>query len=1065
MQPLDQTHKGWLAWFARNSVASNLLMVILLLAGIAGIFTIKKQTFPEIQLEQVTIRVPYLGAAPQEVEEGIVDKIEESLRSLNGIKKIRSNAVEGQATVNVEIKSGYDIQEVMNEIKMQVDSISSFPEQTERPVIYHTKFQSNVLWLSVYGDTDQRGLKEFAKDVRDELKKLPGVSKVEVVGALDYEVSIEISEYKLREYGLTFNQIVNAIRGSSVDLPGGSIKADNGNILLRAKGQAYRQQDFADIVLINRADGTRLLVGDIAKIKDGFVDMESYSTFNGKPSVSIKVDAVGEDNTLKIAAVVKDYVEKKKADLPDSMNIDYWGDSSYYLQGRLDLMTDNMLMGALLVLISLTLFLEFRVAFWVMVGIPVCFLGTIALMPLSMFDVSINMISLFGFILVLGILVDDAIIIGESAYTEIEKYGKSAETVIRGAQRVAMPATFGVMTTIAAFIPMLMVGGPQGPIWESIAWVVILCLIFSMVESKFILPAHLIAMDSKPWDQHRKGVFYGLGRSCSNGLKFVRLKVSGATDKFVFGRYKRAIEWCIEYRYITATSFFAMMVLMIGLMAGGHVRWVFFPNIPSDFINANLTMMEGSSGQATVQAMQQLEAALVKTNQQIVAKGEEGLVKHRLTFTESDTRGELVIELEKSEGRNIDANEFVRLWREQIPEIAGVKTLQIFSSTNGGGGGDISFQLKSKELDQLRLATEDLKAAMAAYQGVYDIEDSISGGNDEIVLKIKPQAEALGITLSDLATQVRHGFYGAEAQRIQRDGEEVKVMVRYPKEERRSVGNLENMKIRTAAGAEVPFSQVAEYKAQPSYSAINRVDGERSVTISASVDKALAEPMKITKELQEKVLPQLAQKYGIETALEGASLEEADAMTDLALGFLLALFVIYALLAIPLKSYTQPLIIMSVIPFGLIGAILGHMLLGLSVSIMSLFGLIALAGVVVNDSLVMVDFVNESRRNGIPLKEAVVGAGTRRFRPIMLTSLTTFLGLAPIVLEKSLQAQIVVPMAVSLAYGILFATVITLILIPALYVILDDFLGLFKSNKPEETTYPVDEFKGSEPRL
>lgn len=1057
MQPLDHTHKGWLAWFARNSVAANLLMVILLLAGIASIFTIKKQTFPEIQLEQVTIRVAYLGAAPQEVEEGIVDKIEESLRSLNGIKKIRSNAVEGLATVNVEIQSGYDIQEVMNEIKMQVDSISSFPEQTERPVVYNTKFQSNVLWLSVYGDTDQRGLKEFAKDVRDELKKLPGVSKVEVVGALDYEVSIEVSEHKLREYGLTFDQMVAAVRGSSVDLPGGSIKADNGNILLRAKGQAYRQQDFADIVLINRADGTRLLLGDIAQVKDGFVEMESYSTFNGKPSVSIKVDAVGEDNTLKIAAVVKDYVEEKKQELPDSMNIDYWGDSSYYLQGRLDLMTDNMLMGALLVLISLTLFLEFRVAFWVMVGIPVCFLGTIALMPLSMFDVSINMISLFGFILVLGILVDDAIIIGESAYTEIEKYGKSAETVIRGAQRVAMPATFGVMTTIAAFIPMLMVGGPQGPIWESIAWVVILCLIFSMVESKFILPAHLIAMDSKPWDPDEKNELYALGRACSNALKFVRVKVSGATDRFVFGRYQRAIKWCIEYRYITATSFFAMMVLMIGLMAGGHVRWVFFPNIPSDFINANLTMMEGSSGKATVQAMQQLEAALVKTNEQIVAKGEEGLVKHRLTFTESDTRGELVIELEKSEGRNIDANEFVRLWREQIPEIAGIKTLQIFSSTSGGGGGDISFQLKSKELDQLRLATEELKAAMVAYQGVYDIEDSISGGNDEIVLKIKPQAEALGITLSDLATQVRHGFYGAEAQRIQRDGEEVKVMVRYPKEERRSVGNLENMKIRTATGAEVPFSQVAEYKAQPSYSAINRVDGERSVTISASVDKALAEPMKITKELQEKVLPKLAEKYGIETALEGASLEEADAMTDLALGFLLALFVIYALLAIPLKSYTQPLIIMSVIPFGLIGAILGHMLLGLSVSIMSLFGLIALAGVVVNDSLVMVDFVNESRRNGMPLKEAVVGAGTRRFRPIMLTSLTTFLGLAPIVLEKSLQAQIVVPMAVSLAYGILFATVITLILIPALYVILDDFLGLFRSKKPEDTAYTVDE--------
>ncbi|MFC4656376.1 efflux RND transporter permease subunit [Rheinheimera marina] len=1058
MQHLDQTHKGVLAWFARNSVAANLLMVILLFAGIVGIFTIKKQTFPEIQLEQVSIRVPYLGAAPQEVEEGIIDKIEESLQSINGIKKIRSKAVEGLATVQVEIQSDYDIQEVMNEIKMQVDSISSFPAQTERPVIYHTKFSSNVLWLSVYGDTDERGLKEFAKDVRDDLKKLPGVSKVEVVGALDYEVSIEVSEYQLRKYGLTFDQVVSAVRGSSVDVPGGSIKSDNGNILLRAKGQAYREQDFADLVLINRADGTRLLLGDIATVRDGFVEFDAYSTFNGKPSVSIRVDAVGDDNTLHIAQVVKDYVAKKKPELPASMNIDSWGDSSYYLQGRLDLMTSNMWMGALLVLISLTLFLEFRVAFWVMVGIPVCFLGTIALMPLSFFDVSINMISLFGFILVLGILVDDAIIIGESAYSEIEKYGKSPETVIRGAQRVAVPATFGVLTTVAAFIPMLMVGGPQGPIWESIAWVVVLCLIFSMVESKLILPAHLIAMDTKPWDPNRKGVFYAMGRGTSRFVRGVREKVSGATERFVHGRYKNAIEWALEHRYITASGFMAMMILMIGLLAGGHVRWVFFPNIPSDFINANLTMMEGSSGQSTINAMQQLEQALVRTDQKLQSEGEEPMVKHRLTFTQGETAGQFVIELAKSEGRETDANEFVRRWREELPEIAGVKTLQIFSSTNGGGGGDISFQLVSKDLDKLRLATEDLKAAMQLYQGVYDIQDSISGGNDEIVLEVKPEAEAMGITLQNLATQVRYGFYGAEAQRIQRDSEEVKVMVRYPKDERRSVGNLENMKIRTSSGAEVPFSQVASYRMQPSYSAINRVDGERSVTISASVDKALAEPMKITKELQDIMLPELAQKYGVETALEGASLEEMEAMRDLALGFLLAFFVIYALLAVPLKSYTQPLIIMSVIPFGFIGAVLGHMLLGLSVSIMSLFGLIALAGVVVNDSLVMVDFVNESREEGVPVRDAVIQAATRRFRPIMLTSLTTFLGLAPIVLEKSLQAQIVVPMAVSLAYGIVFATLITLILIPSLYMILADFTGKSASKKAAAADYKAEEF-------
>lgn len=459
------TNKGIIAWFARNSVAANLLMIILLLAGLGAVLTIKKQAFPEIQLEQVNIRVPYLGAAPQEVESGVIDKIEESIRGVNGIKRIRSTAVEGLGTVVAEIASGYDIQEVMEEIKTQVNSISTLPEQTERPVVYRIRFQSNVLWLSLFGDATEQTLKELAKQIRDEIKKQPGVSKVDVVAARNYEVAVEIPEHRLREYGLTFEQVVSAIRGSSVDLPGGSIRSESGNILLRTKGQAYYQNDFDNIVLVKNADGTRLLLSDIATVTDGFIERARLATFNGQNSVSIRIDAVGEDDTLRIAETVKQYVEKKRTELPPSVSLDYWGDSSYYLQGRLDLMTDNLLMGVLLVLIALTLFLEFRIAFWVMVGIPVCFLGALAMLPLPFFDVSINMISLFGFILVLGIVVDDAIIIGESAYSEIEKRGKSTDAVIAGAKKVAMPATFGVLTTIAAFVPMLMVGGAQSAIW------------------------------------------------------------------------------------------------------------------------------------------------------------------------------------------------------------------------------------------------------------------------------------------------------------------------------------------------------------------------------------------------------------------------------------------------------------------------------------------------------------------------------------------------------------------------------------------------------------------------
>lgn len=1031
------TNKGIIAWFARNSVAANLLMIILLLAGLGAVLTIKKQAFPEIQLEQVNIRVPYLGAAPQEVESGVIDKIEESIRGVNGIKRIRSTAVEGLGTVVAEIASGYDIQEVMEEIKTQVNSISTLPEQTERPVVYRIRFQSNVLWLSLFGDATEQTLKELAKQIRDEIKKQPGVSKVDVVAARNYEVAVEIPEHRLREYGLTFEQVVSAIRGSSVDLPGGSIRSESGNILLRTKGQAYYQNDFDNIVLVKNADGTRLLLSDIATVTDGFIERARLATFNGQNSVSIRIDAVGEDDTLRIAETVKQYVEKKRTELPPSVSLDYWGDSSYYLQGRLDLMTDNLLMGVLLVLIALTLFLEFRIAFWVMVGIPVCFLGALAMLPLPFFDVSINMISLFGFILVLGIVVDDAIIIGESAYSEIEKRGKSTDAVIAGAKKVAMPATFGVLTTIAAFVPMLMVGGAQSAIWGSIAWVVVLCLTFSIIESKFILPAHIANMDTKPWDPDKGGI-YALGRFGSNTLKKIRGAVSRGLNNFIEQRYQPLIEKCIEFRYVTMAAFFAMLILMFGVMSAGFVRWVFFPDVPNDFMQATVQMEEGASNEATVLAIKEIEAALMRVDQQFLSEGEDMVVKHRLVFLNSDTAGQIVVELDKSEGREVDSFEIGRRWREQIPEIPGLKAFKL-SNSGFGGGADIALQLRGTNLDNLQKATAELKLALAAYEGVFDIEDNLLGGNDEIVLALKPEADLMGITLAELARQVRYGFYGAEAQRIQRNGEEIKVMVRYPREERRSIGDLENMRIRTANGGEVPFSQIATYTLQPSFSAINRVNGERAVTITAAADKARIEPGKVVAEVRRTVIKELEQKYpGVTGELDGASQDEMDAQRDLMKAAVFALFCIYALMAVPLKSYTQPLIIMSVIPFGLIGAVIGHMLLGLSMSIMSVFGLVALAGVVVNDSLIMVDFVNRARAEGVAIKQAVVQAGTQRFRAILLTSLTTFVGLAPIVLERSLQAKMVIPMAVSLAFGILFATVITLVLIPALYVMLED---------------------------
>lgn len=1047
-----KTNKGLIAWFTRNSVAANLLMWIILLVGIASAFTIKKQMFPEIILEQVNIRVPYLGAAPQEVETGVIDKIEESLRSVNGIKRIRSTAVQGMGTVRAEIASGYNVQEVMEEIKMQVSAISSLPTQTERPVIYRVKWQSNVLWLSLHGEADERTLKELAKDIRDDIKKLPGVSSVDVVATRDYEISVELTENKLKEYGLTFEQVVAAIRGSSVDIPGGSIKSESGNMLLRAKGQAYYSQDFEEIVLLTFADGTKLLLRDIATINDGFIEREGVSTFNGQDSALIRVDAVGNDNVLSIAETVRAYVQGKNTQLPDTLTLDDWGDSSYYLQDRLDMMIGNLLSGALLVLIALTLFLEVRVAFWVMIGIPICFCGALALLPLPMFDVSINMISLFAFILVLGIVVDDAIIIGESTYSEIEKHGMSTENVIAGAQKVAMPATFGVLTTIAAFVPMLLVDGMMAPVWQSVAWVVVLCLAFSLVESKLILPAHIAHMNTKPWDESRRNIFYRTAKDISHGIKYARLVSTGLLQHFVQTKYRPFAEKCMKFRYVTLASFLAMLILMFGLISGGFIRWVFFPDIPSDFINASFEMEENASNEAALLTLQTLEQSLLAIDKKIEKDSGAAVVKHRLAFLDSETAGEIVVELQKGENRDIDGFEIARLWREAVPEIPGLKTLKINASSNGPGGGDISLQLRSNNLDNLKNAAIELRQALASYNGVYDIEDNLLGGNDEIVLHLKPEAHLLGITLADLATQVRYGFYGAEAQRVQRDGEEVKVMVRYPRSERSSIGNLEEMRIRTADGGEIPFSQIAYYDLQASYSAINRVNGERAVTVTAAVDKSLAEPNRIVSEIRAKVIPEIESKYfGVNGGLDGASQDDIDSMKQLAFSFVIAMFGIYALLAIPLRSYIQPMIIMSVIPFGLIGAALGHMILGLDVSIMSIFGLIALAGVVVNDSLIMVDFVNRAREQGIALSRAVVDAGCQRFRAIFLTSLTTFVGLFPIVLERSLQAQLVVPMAVSLAFGIVFATIITLLLIPTLYMIVEDIKSLFKRKEPVST--------------
>ncbi|MEO3734651.1 efflux RND transporter permease subunit [Shewanella baltica] len=1020
------TQKGILAWFARNSVAANLLMWALLVGGLFSTVLINKEVFPSFELNLLNISVAYPGAAPQEIEEGINIKIEEAIQDINGIKKVTSVASEGVGSITVEVEDGYEVQTVLDEAKLRLDAISTFPVNIEKPNIYQIKPENNVIWVSVYGDMTLHDMKELAKSVRDDLTQLPAVTRAKVTGVRDYEIAIEVSEDKLREYGLTFTQVALAVQNSSFDLPGGSIRAQDGDILLRTKGQAYTGDDFANIVVTTRPDGSRVMLPQVATIKDDFEERLEYTRFNGKPAAIIEVTSVDDQNALDIAAQVKQYVEDRRATLPANAQLDTWGDMTHYLKGRLNMMMSNMFYGALLVFIILAMFLDLKLAFWVMMGLPVCFLGTMLIMPLEPFSMTINMLTLFAFILVLGIVVDDAIVIGESAYTEVERHGHSVDNVIRGAQKVAMPATFGVLTTIAAFIPMLMVSGPMGIIWKSIGMVVILCLAFSLVESKFILPAHLAHMKFK-----KPGAPRGF---------FGRLKANFnyRVQHFIHHSYRNFLERCIKQRYNVVAAFIGVLILSIALVASGKVRWVFFPDIPSDFIQVQLEMDEGSSEENTLKVVQSIEEALYKMNDKMEKDNGYQVVKHSFINMSSRTSAFIFAELTKGEDREVDGVTIAAAWREQLPELLSVKKLSFNASTNDAGG-DISFRLTSSDLDELSAASKELKQKLASYEGVYDIADNFSSGSHEIRLKIRPEAEALGLTLSDLARQVRYGFYGYEAQRILRNKEEIKVMVRYPLEQRRTVGYLENMLIRTPTGTSVPFSTVAQIEKGESYASITRVDGKRAITITANANKNIVEPSKVVQEIQKDYLPQLQAKYPkIQTALDGGSLDEQNAMVGLMQGFFFALFTIYALMAIPLKSYSQPLIIMSVIPFGIIGALFGHLIQGLAMSVLSLCGIVALAGVVVNDSLILVDFVNRAREQGLSVRQAAVDSGCYRFRAIILTSLTTFVGLVPIILERSLQAQIVIPMATSLAFGILFSTVVTLILVPLLYIILDD---------------------------
>jgi multidrug efflux pump subunit AcrB len=1053
--------RGPIAFMARNAVAANLLAAVLVVGGLFMLPQIPQKEFPDIEVPIITIGVPYLGAAPEEAERGVCLRIEEAVQGVDGIDQIRSTATEGACAVTLELLSESDPARVLDDVKSQVDAIDTLPDESEKPVIQRLTVRRAVAEVAISGHADERSLKELAEIVREDLVRLPSVSQVEIAGARPYEISIEISEASLRRYGLSFDQVATAVRRSSLDLPGGSIETAGGEILLRTQGQAYRGEEFAELLVLTRPDGTRVRVRDIARVVDGFEDTDHEARFDGAPAVVVQVFRVGKQDAIEISNAVKAYVAETQARMPNGVHIEVWKDGTTALRDRIDTMVRNGLSGLLVVVTILALFMRPGLALWVSLGIPIAMLGGFAVLPAI--GVDINVISLFAFILVLGILVDDATVVGENTYTRMRRGDDSLDAAIGGTREVSIPVIFGVATSVAAFMPLLLVEGQMGQIFGVMAQVVIACLFFSLLESQLVLPAHLAHL----------GGHSGPARTAAGRRwEAFQERVARGLEAFIAGRYRRLLDRAVEWRYATVAGAISLLILAVGVMASGHLKFSFFPEIQADYVSATVAMPQGTRVEVTERAVAQLAASALALRADLdaeVAPKRGSVVKHIFEAVGAQPStaqarqspagfggaagggahlGEVTLELLEAKSRGISAKEVVQRWRDLTPPVPDAEEVR-FSSSLFSVGNPVNVQLVGPDVEQLEEAAGRVSSALSGLPGVFDVSDSFRAGKEEVKLSILPKGEALGVTLADLARQVRQAFYGEEAQRIQRGRDDVRVMVRYPERERRSLGDLDNLRIRTAEGAEVPFRTVAEGKVGRGFASIRRTDRQRVINVTADLDETRVAAGQILTELRTSVLPGIVADYpGMRWSFEGVQREQRRALGSMLSWFGVAMFVIYALLAVPLRSYGQPLVIMSVIPFGVVGAIGGHVLMRMikgpsfGLSFLSITGIVALTGVVVNASLIMVHHINAQRDRGASTREAVIGAAVARFRPIFLTALTTFGGLTPLLLETSMQAQFLVPMATSLGFGVLFAAAITLFILPAGYMVFEDVRGL-----------------------
>ena len=1023
---------------AGHSVAANLLMAVFLIGGLILASQIKKEVFPDFDLDIVNISVAYPGASPEEVERGVILAIEEAVQGLEGVEEVTASANEGIGTVRVEIIEGESIQRLAQEIQNEVDRITSFPEEIEEPQVVIAQRRRYVVSLALHGDQSEWNLREVAEDIRDRLIQDPDINQVELEGVRSYEISIEISQSNLRTYKLTLNEVAQRIKRASVELPGGAIKTESGDILMRMKERRDYGHEFGRIPIITTNDGTEVLLEDIAVIKDGFEETDNFATYNGKPAMMIQVYRVGDQTPISVSDAVRRQVEIINQILPPGFSLDARNDRSKIYRQRMNLMLRNGYLGLGLVFILLAVFLEARLAFWVSLGIPISILGSFLFLPNM--DLSINIISIFAFIITLGIVVDDAIVAGENIYYYRQRGLGWFEAAVRGAREIAKPIIFSVLTNMVAFMPMLFVPGFMGKVFRQIPLVVISVFAVSLIESIFILPAHI---------GHRK-------RPDPSGLiGWLIARQAGLgrlLERFIRTKYGPFLDRVLLYRYVTLSIGIAVLLITVGYVKSGRMGFELFPKIESDYAMATAKLPFGTA----VQKTEEVQQIMVEAAQQVaIENGGTNLVQGVYAVINAN-QTVVRVYLTPPDVRPISTAKLTELWRERVGALAGLEFLKFESDAGGPGrGAAIAVELSHRRINILEQASAELANELGFFPNIKDIDDGFAPGKQQIDFQIKPEGRSLGLRSQEVARQVRYAYYGAEALRQQRGRNEIKVKVRLPREEREFEYNLEQMILWTPAGKEVPLRDAVTLKRGRAYTTIDRRNGRRVVTVSADV-KPRSKTDQVMQSLTADTLPALQQKYpGLTYSFEGRQADRRESMRGLLIGLLMALVVIYGLLAIPFNSFVQPMIIMMSIPFGIVGAVVGHLIMGYSLSVLSTFGIVALSGVVINGALVLIDFANRRREEGKNSQEAIYEAGMQRFRPIVLTTLTTFGGLAPMIFETSRQARFLIPMAISLGFGILFAAFITLLLVPALYLINEDLHQLIGQGAKYKTPYDL----------